>query len=169
MQPSEDIRVDCFLPDRFLMTLQVFAANDPIHGLLMLDRVRIGPAGPDETGITGPAWLYFGYLCERCRKTFLLPYWAGEKDDLPRAVQHSCHGGLDIDEVPREGIRQLANETAVQVMNKLALTQSQMVAIKSTDLIGYLIVHKFERALEAFWQQMVNSAIERAQGQGRQG
>lgn len=169
-QPGNDIHIDYTIPDRFLMTLSIFHANEPIHGLLMYDRgeaaqMRIGrPPIP-----TRPAhdWLFFGYLCERCQQTFLLPYWASNKDDLPRAVRHSCFGGMDIDEVPRQGIRQLASEVAVQLLDKFTLQSPQLIDRKTADYIGHLIFDRFETALESFWQQMVNLAVEKAQGRHR--
>lgn len=166
-EPGTDIRIDYTMPDRFLMTLSMFHANGPISGLLMYDRGEIARMRIDRPPIPSRPvhnWYFFGYLCERCQQTFLLPYWASNRDDLPGAVHHSCHGGLDIDEVPRQAIRQAANETGIQIMRQIELRNATWDNKKSLDYIAHLVAHKLETALESFWQWMVTSAIEKAEG-----
>jgi hypothetical protein len=169
-EPGSDIsQIDYNFPDRFLMTLQQFYADSPVSGLLMWDCSDAGPMRTSRTPIPPPRehrWFFFGYLCERCQQTFLLPYWASSADDLPRAVRHRCFGGMDIDEVPRGGIRQLASEVAVQVLNQIHLRSPQVIDKTGGDYLGHLLAHRLENALESFWQQMATMATEKAQGRG---
>lgn len=167
IEPGRDIRVDCSIPERFLMTLQQFYADSPVSGLLMWDCSGATRLGVEPRSVPPPRehrWFFFGYLCERCHRTFLLPYWLSSADDLPRAVHHSCHGGLDIDEVPRQAIRQAANETGIQIMRQIELRSATWDNKKSLDYIAHLVAYKLENALESFWQWMVTSAIEKAEG-----
>lgn len=167
MEPGAEIRVDCTIPDRFLMTLQQFYADGPVNGLLMWDCEGPRPMRVSSSSIPSPRehrWFFFGYLCERCRRTFLLPYWAGEKNDLARAVHHGCHGGLDIDEVPRQRIRELAQEVAVQVLDKLYLRVPTLVEGDKGYYAGAIIVQRLENAMESLWKWMTAAAVEKAQG-----
>ena len=155
-----DISAHDYWGDRFIMSLVWFNANEPVHGLMMYDA---GPSSRIGNGLIPPPekhrWFFFGYKCERCQKTFLVPSTLKSSDYLSNVLHHSCHSDGSPDYV-QVWLKDRARQATVCAIDRLISNN----AIKPTDgaHTGAILVQQFEELAATIWQEMKNFNEEQA-------
>jgi len=153
IKPGIDV-AGVYWQDSFVMNIQWFASVEPVHGLLMYD------AGPSAHLGAGPIlkreehrWFFFGYRCEQCQHTFLVPSSLKSADYLPNVLHHTCHGDGSVDYAERR-IIEGAREATYHALERLILNG----VVKRTDggHVGSMLVLEFEKLALAVWQEMKN-------------
>ena len=140
--------------DHFVMNIQWFSATGPVHGLLMY---AAGPSSHIRSGLIpepkNHRWFFFGYRCERCNETFLVPSSLKSADYLPNILYHTCHGDGSVDYAERR-IREGAREATCHALERLGL--NGVIRREDSGHIGSMLVQEFEKLALMVWQEMKN-------------
>jgi hypothetical protein len=153
-EPGTDITDVQYWNDHFIMNIQWFGSAEPVNGLLMYDagssqRLR-GSLIPEPQKHN---WLFFGYRCERCQHTFLVPSSLKSADYLPNVLHHSCHGDGSADYAERR-IREGAQNATFNALNRLGI--NGLVKIEHQNHVGSILVREFDKLALSIWQEAKN-------------